>query len=135
MDQSQYRSVAGRMEKNLEKYERHFFSLLSSGAQVWVRGHRLYDGPKSKAMLLKWMNWYRKYREIIQGDIIHLRRPDGRDIDYFLHVNPKGAQKGMLLVFNPLQEDGTREIDLPLYYTGLTRTARIREGEGTSEVS
>ncbi|MEJ6581057.1 MAG: hypothetical protein QNL33_15900 [Akkermansiaceae bacterium] len=86
-------------------------------------------------MLLKWMNWYRKYREIIQGDIIHLRRPDGRDIDYFLHVNPKGAQKGMLLVFNPLQEDGTREIDLPLYYTGLTRTARIREGEGTSEVS
>ena len=96
----------GGMEQNLDKYERIFFTMLSSGAQVWVRGHRLYDGPQSQAMLKKWMDWYRRYRAIIQGDIIHLRRPDGRDLDYYLHVNPANQEKGMLLVFNPLDEAG-----------------------------
>ena len=120
----------GGMEKNLDKYERFFFTMLSSGAQVWVRGHRLYDGPGSKAMLVKWMTWYRRYRDLIQGDIIHLRRPDGRGLDYYLHVNPKGKEKGMLLVFNPLEHPVTKTLDLPLYYTGLQGSASIREQEG-----
>jgi hypothetical protein len=126
-------TLKGGMEKDLDRYERIFFTMLSSGAQVWVRGHRLYDGPKSKAMLIKWMTWYKKYRDIIQGDIIHLRRPDGRDLDYIMHVNPKGKEKGMLLVFNPLSEPVTKTIELPLYYTGLSGKAMIREQEGEAK--
>jgi len=125
--------LRGGMEQNLDTYERMFFTLLSSGAQVWVRGHRLYDGPQSQAMLKKWMAWYRKHYDIIHGDIIHLRRPDGRDLDYYLHVNPAGKEKGMLLVFNPLDQEVTQTLDIPLYYTGLTETARIREQEGTTQ--
>ena len=125
--------LRGGMEKNLDTYERAFFVMLSSGAEVWVRGHRLYDGPQSQAMLKKWMDWYRRYRTIIQGDIIHLRRPDGRDLDYTLHVNPANKEKGMLLVFNPLNEIAKRELTVPLYYTGLTDTARIREQEGSAK--
>ena len=107
-----------------------FFTLLSSGAQVWIRGHRLYDGPRSKAMLARWMDWYRKHGEVIHGDIIHLKRPDGRSLDYYLHVNPAGKEKGMLLVFNPLDQAVTTTLDLPLYYTGLSGKATIREQEG-----
>ena len=121
----------GGMEKNLDKYERFFFMELASGAQVWVRGHRLWDGPQSEAMIKKWMAWYRKYDKIILGDIIHLKRPDGRSLDYYLHVNPAGKEKGMLLVFNPLDEPVSQTLDIPLYYTGLTDTAKIREQEGT----
>ena len=121
--------LRGGMEQNLDKYERAFFVMLSSGAQVWVRGHRLYDGPQSQAMLKKWMTWYRRYRAIIQGDIIHLHRPDGRGLDYYLHVNPANPEKGMLLVFNPLDQPVKRELTVPLYYTGLTDTAKIREQE------
>ncbi|MCX6877938.1 MAG: hypothetical protein NTW21_29605 [Verrucomicrobia bacterium] len=117
-------------KKSLDRYERQFFSLLSSGAQVGLTGPRLYDGPNSQAMLKKWMTWYRRYRAIIQGDIIHLRRPDGRGPDYYLHVNPSNKEKGMLLVFNPLNEAAKKELTVPLYYTGLTDTARIREQEG-----
>ncbi|HEX7260251.1 MAG TPA: LamG-like jellyroll fold domain-containing protein, partial [Luteolibacter sp.] len=123
-------TLHGGMEKNLDKYERIFFTMLSSGAQVWVRGHRLYDGPQSQAMLKKWMTWYKKYQDIIGGDIIHLKRPDGRGLDYTLHVNPSGKQKGMLLVFNPLDQPVTQTLDVPLYYTGLTDNAKIREQEG-----
>jgi hypothetical protein len=103
---------------------------LASGAQVWVRGHRLWDGPQSEAMIKKWMAWYRKYEQVILGDIIHLKRPDGRGLDYYLHVNPAGKEKGMLLVFNPLDEDVKQTLDIPLYYTGLTGTAKIRDQEG-----
>ena len=124
------RVLPGGMEQSLDKYERQFFGLLSSGAAVSITCHRLYDGPNSQAMLKKWMTWYRRYRAIIQGDIIHLRRPDGRDLDYYLHVNPSNNEKGMLLVFNPLNEVVRREVVVPLYYTGLTASARIREQEG-----
>ena len=103
--------LPGGMEKNLDKYERQFFGLLSSGAAVSVTGHRLYDGPKSQAMLKKWTDWYRRYRNIIQGDIIHLRRPDGRGLDYTLHVNAANREKGMLLVLNPLNEVVKKELD------------------------
>lgn len=126
-------TLRGGMEKNLDKYERMFFTQLSSGAQVWVRGHRLYDGPQSKAMLQKWMAWYQKYHEVILGDIIHLKRPDGRGLDYTLHVNPQGREKGMLLVFNPTPEEIRQTLELPLYYTGLTETAKIREQEGPAK--
>ena len=122
--------LPGGMEKSLDRYERQFFSLLSSGAQIGMSGPRIYDGPNSKAMLKKWTDWYRRYRAIIQGDIIHLRRPDGRGLDYYLHVNPSNKEKGMLLVFNPLNEVVKKEISVPLYYTGLSASARIREQEG-----
>jgi hypothetical protein len=125
--------LKGGMEKNLDKYERALFVMLSSGAQVWVRGHRLYDGPESQAMLKKWMNWYRRYRSIIQGDIIHLKRPDGRGLDYYLHVNPANREKGMILVFNPMPAAVKQMIEVPLYYTGLTNTAKIRVQEATAK--
>jgi hypothetical protein len=122
----------GDMEQDLDRYERMFFTTMSSGAQVWVRGHRLYDGPKSKAMLIKWMTWYKKYRDLVQGDIIHLRRPDGRGLDYTLHVDPKN-KRGLLLVFNPLKEPVTKTLTVPLYYTGLAGQARIREQESEAK--
>lgn len=122
----------GGMEKNLDKYERTFFGMMASGAQVWVRGHRLYDGPQSQAMLKKWMEWYKRHSEVILGDIIHLRRPDGRSLDYYLHVNPAGKEKGMLLVFNPLDQEVKKEITVPLYYTGLSGTASMREKDGSA---
>jgi hypothetical protein len=125
------RVLPGGMEKNLDKYERQFFGLLSSGAAVSITGHRLYDGPQSRAMLRKWTDWYRRYQAIIQGDIIHLRRPDGRDLDYTLHVHPANREKGLLLVFNPLNKVVKKELTVPLYYTGLSATAKIREQEGT----
>jgi hypothetical protein len=37
------------------------------------------------------------------------------------------------MFFNPTDEEMEREITLPLYYTGLTETASIREKEGASK--
>jgi hypothetical protein len=72
---------------------------------------------------------YLKYRDILNADIIHLRRPDGRDWDGILHVDPKLEIKGYALLYNPTGEAVERTISLPLYYTGLTKTALIQVGE------
>jgi hypothetical protein len=78
----------------------------------------------------KWVDFYKSHRAILDSDIIHVRRPDVRDLDCILHVNPGLKTKGLALVFNPLDHAVKRELRLPLYYTGLTRAATIREGEG-----
>lgn len=84
----------------------------------------------------QWTQWktitdfYKKYRAILDSDIIHVRRPDGRDIDCILHVNPQLPQKGLAMVYNPLNQSLKRVLKLPLYYTGLYDVAMISEQEG-----
>jgi hypothetical protein len=45
-------------------------------------------------------------------------------------VNPQLKHKGLAVVYNPLNSAAERRLKLPLYYTGLTTAARIREQEG-----
>jgi hypothetical protein len=40
----------------------------------------------------------KKYRDILNADMVQLRRADGRDWDGFIHVNPSLKQKGFLMV-------------------------------------
>jgi hypothetical protein len=81
-------------------------------------------------MVISEVKWAKKYRDILESDLIHGRRVDGRDIDWMLHVNPALKRKGMLVVFNPLNKDVERVLRVNLYYTGLKKTAVIREQDG-----
>ncbi len=73
------------------------------------------------------VKWYKKYRNILNSDIIHLRRADGRDWDGVMHVNPQLDIKALLMLYNPLKEKITRTIKIPMYYTGLTTLGVVRE--------
>jgi hypothetical protein len=95
--------------------------------QACYRGPRLYDTDATKKVVTETIAWYKKYRLILNSDIIHLRRADGRDWDGILHVNPTLKQKAMLMVYNPTKERLEKTISIPLYYTGLTKTARVKE--------
>ncbi|MBN1342789.1 MAG: alpha-galactosidase [Phycisphaerae bacterium] len=118
------------LSEHLDAYEAHLAQNFGSGVQACYRGPRLYDTDKTKAVVKKWADFYKKYRKILDSDIIHVRRPDGRDIDCILHVNPRLEQKGLAMVYNPLDRAVQRTLTLPLYYTGLTETATVREREG-----
>ena len=78
--------------------------------------------------------WYKQYREILNSDIIHLRRADGRDWDGIMHVNPKLKNKGLVMLYNPLKTAIVRTIKLPLYYSGLTKEVTIFE-KGKNKIS
>lgn len=113
------------LDEHLDHYEKMLFSNLALGVQACYRGPRLYDTDRTRDMVKKWVNWYKQYRDILESDLIHGRRADGRDLDWMLHVNPALPQKGMLVVFNPLDHPVERSLPVNLYYTGLTESARV----------
>lgn len=115
------------LDEHLDHYERMLASNLALGVQACYRGPRLYDTDRTKAMVKGWVSWFKAHRDILESDLIHGRRADARDLDWMLHVNPKLKEKGMLVVFNPLNEPVTKKLRVNLHYTGLTDSARIRE--------
>ncbi|HCO95724.1 MAG TPA: hypothetical protein DIU00_17550, partial [Phycisphaerales bacterium] len=121
------------LSEHLDAYGAHLAQNFGSGVQACYRGPRLYDTEKTKALVKKWVDFYKEHRDILDSDIIHVRRPDGRDIDCILHVNPQLKRKGLAMVYNPLGREVKRQLKLPLYYTGLTRTATIREQHGKNK--
>jgi hypothetical protein len=120
------------LSEHLDHYQQRLANLLGAGVQACYRGPRLYDTDQTKAAVKKWVDWYKKYRAILDSDIIHGRRADGRDIDWILHVNPSLTTRGLLMVYNPLEESVERKLKVNLYYTGLKDTAQIREQENSA---
>jgi len=113
------------LKDHLKEYENQMMQNYGSGVQACYRGPRLFDAPETKTLVDKSIKWYKRYREILNSDIIHLRRPSGKDWDGILHVNPNLEQKGLAMFFNPTDKEITRKISLPVYYTSLTETAQI----------
>jgi hypothetical protein len=118
------------LKDHLPHYAQRLANLFGAGVQACYRGPRLYDAPETKALVKQWVDFYKEHRAILDSDIIHVRRADGRDLDCILHVNPRLKEKGLAMITNPLDTSVTKEIVLPLYYTGLTKEAKIRERDG-----
>lgn len=118
------------LHEHLDVYGKVLAQLLGSGAQAAYRGVQLYDTEETKALVKKWVAFYKAHRAILESDIIHLRRADGRDIDAILHVNPRLEEKGLAMVYNPLPVEVRRTLALSLYYTGLAGSAWVREQGG-----
>jgi len=108
------------LKDHLPHYETRLANLFGAGVQACYRGPRIYDTDDTKALVKKWITFYKSHREVLDADLIHLRRPDGRDWDGFVHVNPQGNEKALAMFYNPLTTEITRTIRLPLRYAGLT---------------
>jgi hypothetical protein len=115
---------------HLDVYEAHLAQNFGSGIQCCYRGSRLYDTDATRAVVKRWVDFYKKHRPILDSDIVHVRRADARSIDCMMHVNPRLKQKGLAMVFNPLGHPVKTTLTLPLYYTGLSDTAVIRQEPG-----
>lgn len=118
------------LDEHLDAYKAHMIQNYGSGVQSCYRGFRLYDTERTKEAVKEVISWYKEHRDILNSDIIHLRRPDGKDWDGIMHVNPGLEEKGFAMLYNPTNKEITRVIKLPLYYTGLTRKARISQDGG-----
>ena len=122
------------LKDHLKDYEQLMMQYYGAGIQACYRGPRLYDTEETKQLVIRVISWYKKYREILNSNVVHLRRADGRDWDGILHVNPTLNNKGLAMLYNPLDVEIIRRIKMPLYYTGLTEQAKIREQEGKAKV-
>jgi hypothetical protein len=118
------------LDEHLEFYGQHLLQNFGGGVQACYRGPRLYDTPRTRDLVKERVNFFKRHRAILESDVIHVRRPDGRDFDSILHVNPQLEEKALAMIYNPLEEAITRTVRLPVYYAGLTRAAMVREKEG-----
>jgi hypothetical protein len=121
------------LKDHLPHYEQRLANLFGAGVQACYRGPRLYDSDETKAVVKKWVDFYKKYRPILDSDIIHVRRPDGRDLDCILHVNPNLEIKGLAMIYNPTNHRIIKTLSIPLYYTGITETALVAEQDSASK--
>jgi hypothetical protein len=118
-------AVLEPLSEHLKDYVQLMMQYYGAGVQACYRGPRLYDNEETKQAVIKVIKWYKEYRDILNSSIIHLRRADGRDWDGWMHVNPSLKQKALVMLFNPTKEKLTRNIKLPLYYTGVKNTALV----------
>jgi hypothetical protein len=122
------------LREHLDHYETRLANLLGAGVQACYRGPRLYDAPETRAVVKRWVDFYKAHRAILDSDLIHLRRADGRDWDGWLHVNPALDERALAAIYNPLDEGVTRRIEIPLHYAGLRREAAVSVNGGAPGV-
>jgi len=118
------------LDTHRDDYGRHLANCLGYGAQACYRGPRVYDTERTRDMVRGWIQWYKRYRPLLESDVLHLRRPDGRRIDGVLHVNPRLPEKGLACLWNPTEKPLRQSVSLPLAYTGLRGSATVRVGDG-----
>jgi hypothetical protein len=122
------------LDQHRDHYNERFADMIGYGVQACYRGPRLYDSEATKAMVKKWVSFYKSHREVLDSDIIHLRRPNGQDWDGIVHVNPQGDEKAMAFFYNPLAQDISREIRIPLYYAGLNGQVKLSIGGAPAQI-
>ena len=115
--------------EHLDDYESHLAQNFGSGVIACYRGPRLFDTEQTKTVVKKWVDFYKKYRPILDSDLIHVRRPDGRSIDCVLHANAQINPCGLAMLYNPTRTVQRMTLKLPLYHTGLSEIAKVREKE------
>lgn len=120
------------LRDHLDHYGQRLANLFGAGVQACYRGPRLYDAPETRDLVVKWVDFYKKHRRILDSDILHIRRPDGQDYDGWLHVNPDADEKGLLMLYNPRDTDISRTLEIDLYYTGLKGDVKVRHEDGPS---
>ncbi len=122
------------LREHLPHYERRLKNLFGAGVQACFRGPRIYDAPETKEMVSRWVGYYKEHREILDSSLIPLRRADGRDWDGWIHVNPRCQSRAMAAVYNPTSSPITTSIAFPLYYSGISESAKYRfRGEQKTE--
>lgn len=117
------------LKEHLPHYGQRLADLFGAGVQAAWRGKRLYDAPETLDLVKKWVSFYKEHRVILDADIIHIRRPDGKDIDAILHADPSNDEKGLLMIYNPLSHPVNKDIKINVYYTGLSKHASISEND------
>jgi len=126
-------AVLEPLSEHLTDYKQLMMQYYGAGVQACYRGPRLYDTEETKEVVIDVIDWYKEYRDILNADIVRLRRADGRDWDGWMHVDPQGKEKGLAMLFNPTSEPIKKSINVPLYYSGLAQTAKIQIEEGAAK--
>lgn len=106
-------------EENTATYSHAIASMYGYGHDGGVLAQKPYVGEKTKAIYNEWVQWFKKYKETLQGEFIHLSQPNGYDADGMMHVNPEAETPALIVLFNPTADKKRVFHLLPLRYAGF----------------
>lgn len=115
-------------EKNAFEFDWALAQLTAAGIWPTIRGKKVYDSQAGKEIFKKWVQIFKKYRDVLNGITVHFmpprinpERPDRTIcIDAVMNQLPYGDKRGFVMFFNQTENEITQEITVPVYYTGLT---------------
>ncbi|MGN0532429.1 MAG: hypothetical protein ACI4IN_06505 [Eubacterium sp.] len=119
-------------EQNAFEFDWALAQLTAAGVWPTIRGKKVYDSQKGKEIFKKWVQIFKKYREVLNGITVHFmpprinpEKPDRTTcIDAIMNQLPYGDDRGFVMFFNQTDTERTEEITLPVYYTGLTELSQ-----------
>ena len=126
------KSTLEPLSEYLDYYKQHLYQNFLAGVQSCYRGKRLYDTEETKQVVREATAFFKKYRRILESPLIHIRRPDGKRIDGYIHVNPTANPCGLAAFFNPSSMHQKEKFRLSLYYSGVTQSIWVAE-QGKNE--
>lgn len=99
------------LEENADALDAYLGTMFGYGFGGGLYSRMPFEGPLSEAIVRKWMAFYLRYRDYFAGDLLHVREPDGDGLDAVLHARAGDRPGGLLVVYNPLDEEITGTID------------------------
>lgn len=122
------------MEEHASEYNAYLANCFGYGFQGKCFQHVPYEGPKSKAVILRWLNFWKSHANFFEkGYLLHVKEPDGENLDAVMHVLMEGRQpRALLVVYNPQEQPQEAELKLPLElvnFPGAGWTALSETGE------
>ena len=116
------------LAEHLDHYTRMLEANLALGVQACYRGPRLFDTDATRERVASRVAWFKTHRRLLESDLVHGRRADGRDLDWMLHVDPFAERdRALLVVFNPLDVDVARSLHVDLSFAGLDGEIQVVE--------
>ena len=103
------------------------------------QGGALWQNDASKALVSAWMATFNRFRDVLNGDIIHVKKPNGRSWDAMMHVLPSaapGSVRAFALFFNPsTTQDIVLSTQLSVYYAGFSAASvvNVEWSDGSTE--
>jgi hypothetical protein len=102
------------LEENVELYNTQLGAAFGYGFDGLPSGELLWEGPRSKAVLKRWTRFYRTHeRFFAEGDLLHVRRPDGIHLDAMAHVLSGNRPQTLVVVYNPTEAAQSDALTLP----------------------
>lgn len=119
------------LTENLADYDWALAVAAASGVWPCIRGKRLYDSEKCRAIVKYWTSVIRRHKVLLNSNTVHVYPPKAsqnlnyaEDIDVILQENHSTEDKLFLMVCNQTEEARTKTLVLPAFYTGLTGLLR-----------
>eukprot|EP01084_Bolivina_argentea_P123109 218183_1 len=121
------------LSQHIDEYNWALGQYFGYGVMAMMRGKELYDTQQVKNIVIKWTSFYNKHRQVLIGDIIHLRRCDMQWFDAILHVSPfnDNGEQGLAMIYNPTNNTINTNYTFSLYYTGIKNNAMVSYNDDT----